>query len=194
VVALSDFSFVWKAVRERTPLPFDRGMYLYNWVRETLPLEGDMAECGTFKGGSAKLICRAAQHMKKLHIFDTFVGIPVEQRNEGEHRVGDFTCSREEVVAFLEDCPNIQIYEGLVPDTLEAVKDLTFSLVNLDMDIYVPTIAALHFFWPRMTSGGIIVLDDVTGLYSITLALNEFKEQYGVEIVHTTNDQAIIRK
>lgn len=193
-MAISDFNFIYRAISRHTPLPHDRALSLYNWVKETRSLGGDMAECGAYRGGSAKLICRASLHEKTLHIFDTFVGIPVEQRQDKEHGVGDFACSKEELLMFLNDCPNIRVYEGLVPQTLESVKDLTFSFVNLDMDIYVPTIAALHFFWPRMVKGGIIVMDDVDSLYGIRNAAQEFAEHYGVEVIRPVPEQAIVRK
>ena len=167
---------------------------LYNLVIETSSVPGDMAECGVFRGGSAKLMAKADTADRILHIFDTFEGIPAEQRMEGEHKAGDFTSNRADVEEFLRDCPTIKIYEGLVPDTLDAIKDLTFSLVNLDMDIYVPTIAALHFFWPRLSPGGVIVLDDVSGLYGVTRAMHEFEPICGVSATSLAHEQAMFRK
>jgi O-methyltransferase len=188
-----DFKGIWKAVGNYTPLPKTRARLLYKWVKETISVAGDMAECGTFRGGSAKLICKTVSHRKTLHIFDTFVGIPVEQRREGEHSAGDFTCSEEDVRSFLSDCPNIKIYKGLVPQTLDAVADLKFSFVNLDMDIYVPTIAALRFFWPRMSDGGIIVMDDISAL--VPEAMRDFEKEMGIKAIDTSDkEQAIFKK
>jgi hypothetical protein len=189
-----NFSSILAEVSNRLVLDHSRAQMLYKWVTETQTLDGDLAECGAFRGGSAKLICKTIQHKKTLHLFDTFDGIPASQRQDGEHHAGDFTCGKDEVAAYLQDCPNIKIYEGLVPDTLEAVKDLTFSFVHLDMDIYFPTIKALNFFWPRISLGGVIILDDVQGLYGITEAIREFSEQENLIVHHTVHEQALFQK
>jgi O-methyltransferase len=189
-----EFDQIWSEICGRTPMPKERAKSLYGLVLETMGVAGDMAECGTYQGASAKLICRATNHTTPLHVFDTFAGIPAEQRKPDEHSAGDFTCSQQEVEAFLSDCKAIQIYPGLVPDTLEAVRDKRFSFVNLDMDLYRPTIAALHFFWFRMSPGGIIVLDDVENLYGVRDALVEFALFQRLKPVSNTADQAYIRK
>ena len=44
-------------------------------VKRTAKIEGDIAEVGVYKGGTAKLICEAKGN-RVLHLFDTFTGIP----------------------------------------------------------------------------------------------------------------------
>ena len=52
-------------------------------VDATAKIEGDMAEVGTYKGGSAKIICEVKGD-RPLHLFDTFGGIPeVEEIDAG---------------------------------------------------------------------------------------------------------------
>ena len=45
---------------------------IYTAVTKTAKLEGDIAEVGVYKGGSAKLICEITN--KPVHLFDTFEG------------------------------------------------------------------------------------------------------------------------
>jgi O-methyltransferase len=49
---------------------------------------------------------------------------------------------------------------GLVPDTLEVIRDRTFSFVHIDLDIYSAIKSACEFFYPRMQPGGILLFDD----------------------------------
>lgn len=51
------------------------------------------------------------------------------------------------------------IRQGYVPESLAGVED-EFCFVNLDMDVYVPMLEGLRFFYPRMVNDGIILLHD----------------------------------
>lgn len=45
------------------------------------------------------------------------------------------------------------------PDSARKVED-TFCYVNIDFDLFQPTKAALDFFWPMMSQGGVITVHD----------------------------------
>ena len=48
---------------------------IYMATEATKKIAGDIAEVGTYMGGSAKIICRAKGN-KTLHLFDSFKGLP----------------------------------------------------------------------------------------------------------------------
>src|SRR5665647_1277936 len=48
---------------------------LFALAEAAAKIEGDMAEVGTYKGGSAKIICEVKGNTP-LHLFDTFEGLP----------------------------------------------------------------------------------------------------------------------
>ena len=51
-------------------------------------LPGDLIECGCFKGGSAVNLSRlAAKTGRRLHLFDSFEGLPAPQEGDKEHLV-----------------------------------------------------------------------------------------------------------
>ena len=54
---------------------------------------------------------------------------------------------------------NCCICKGFFPESAKGVED-TFLFVNLDADLYAPTLAGLEFFYPRMVKGGIILVHD----------------------------------
>ncbi|MFW5652494.1 MAG: TylF/MycF/NovP-related O-methyltransferase [Planctomycetota bacterium] len=41
-----------------------------------------------------------------------------------------------------------------------ALADRRYRFVHIDVDVYEPTLACLEFFWPRLSPGGAIVIDD----------------------------------
>jgi hypothetical protein len=55
---------------------------------------------------------------------------------------------------------NYQVYKGWIPERFLEVADLTFRFVHIDVDLFEPTRDSLEFFYPRLASGGILLLDD----------------------------------
>jgi O-methyltransferase len=128
-------------------LLYDNEAYqIYMAVKRTRKIDGDLAEVGVYRGGSAKLICEANAE-KPLHLFDTFEGIPkVDEIDESLFYEGQFSSSFEDVKDYLKDYKNIYFYRGLFPDTAKPIKDKKFSFIHLDVDTYQSTLSCLHFF------------------------------------------------
>lgn len=133
---------------------------IYLAVKKTKKIDGDIAEVGVYKGGSAKLICGTTQ--KPVYLFDTFEGLPEpsEFDKANQFRKGDYAASLEEVQNYLKNYPNAHFYKGLFPATAENIKNKKFSFVHLDVDIYQSTLDCLKFFYPRLNRGGIIISHD----------------------------------
>lgn len=143
--------------RGRTLISDDRLYRIAQLVRDVENVEGDMAEAGVFRGGSAKVITTINPN-KTLHLFDTFAGIPEDDAIAGGHRKGDFAASYHDVKDALAG-DNVILYPGVFPDTAVGFER-KFAFVHLDLDTYQSTFAALEYFWHRLSPGGVIVLDD----------------------------------
>jgi O-methyltransferase len=210
---MRNFYDIGKKISGHTLVTPDRLWALWSWVNDTVQsLEGNIAELGVYKGGTARLLAEAIDNSRKIHIFDTFAGVPAELTDPkidyvsedhpqlniswvgGEYHGGEWSASYDEVRKFLEGLKSIVFHRGMVPDTLSEVEDETFCFIYLDMDIYQPTVDALNFFWPRLVSKGVIILDDYKHLWGITEAITKFAEEKGVEIIHTAYMQCAIRK
>ena len=124
-------------------------------------LPGLIAEAGVYRGGSAKLLATIFDDRPVL-LFDSFTGmLENDTHNLGLHKLGDFNdCSLASVQEYLHDNTNCKFYPGWFPDTAKFFTDEEFAMVHLDMDYYQSTQAGIEVFWPRMVSGGIMVLDD----------------------------------
>jgi O-methyltransferase len=119
---------------------------LYHHVVRCKSLEGEMAEVGVFRGGSAKLISMFKGNAK-LHLFDTFAGMPATDKTIDHHNAGDFdTTTLEDVQAYLAGYSQIEYHKGYFPDTANsAITSRSFSFVHLDVDIYQSTLDGLNF-------------------------------------------------
>lgn len=157
--------------------------------------EGDVAEVGVYKGGSARML---ADFMPEctIYLFDTFDGMPQTNEFDNMHRKGDFADTSFELVCQLFlDSPNVEVYKGCFPEqNSEIVVDKKFRLVHLDVDIYDSHVACLEFFQPRMVKGGVIVCDDYNAptCHGAKKAIDEFAKKYNHTIIPGGDFQAYI--
>lgn len=153
----------------------------FSKIAQTWCLEGSVAEAGVFQGEYAKYINEYFP-FRRLYLFDTFEGFEktdVEYENEKNYSDAqrgylDMT-SEQMVMDKMEYKEQVIIKRGYFPESAADVDD-KFCFVNLDMDLYKPTLAGLRFFYPRMVSGGIIIVHDYfpTGYQGVNDAVSEF--------------------
>lgn len=75
------------------------------------------------------------------------------------------------------------IKKGYFPETTGGINE-KFCYVNLDMDLYKPTLEGLRFFWPLMVNGGIITIHDYfsRGYEGVNAAVREFLNEVSDDI------------
>jgi hypothetical protein len=160
----------------RKPVLFSPGELLNVWEQARIMSDhgGAFAEVGVFRGASAKVICEAKGQVP-LYLFDTFEGLPDEVgAMDGRFRKGLFVSSEKEVRERLSRYPEVKIHRGIFPGTAGVIKDLKFSFVHLDVDLYSATKNSLEFFYPRMLPGGRILSHDYGQCEGVWRAFDEF--------------------
>ena len=181
---------------DRTQLSPHRLLRLKQYANEVAHLEGDVAEVGVWKGGSAKWLCHLFPE-RTVYLFDTFKGMPTPDPKLDGHREGDFgDTSLESVRSYLHGFPNALFCAGMFPKTAEGLAG-PFVLVHVDCDLHTSTRDAIEFFWPRLASGGIMVFDDYKSgqCAGATKAIDEFARSVGVELEgNAPHEAAIARK
>ena len=63
----------------------------------------------------------------------------------------------------------------------EQNPQLKISLLNLDVDIYEPSVTVLEHLYPRIVEGGILILDDYGTFPGETKAVDDYFATKGVE-------------
>lgn len=153
-------------------------------------ISGSVAEAGVFQGEFARIINESFPD-RKLYLFDTFEGfderdVLYEEKNGFSDAVaGHLHLTSESLVLEKMNYPEMcVIKKGYFPESAKGITD-KFCYVNLDMDLYKPTLEGLRFFWPLMVSGGIITVHDYfsVGYDGVNMALQEFIEETGNTIV-----------
>jgi len=169
---------------------------VYSISKSQSRLDGDIAEVGVYQGGSAKVICEVKGE-KRLHLFDTFTGLPKVSDKDTHFGVkywkdDEFNnTSEEQVRKYLSKYQNVFLYKGKFPETSEPVKDTKFSFVHLDVDLYQSTKDCLEFFYPRLVKGGIILTHDYHTA-GVQAAFNEFFQKKQVPLIELTGSQCMV--
>jgi hypothetical protein len=161
-------------------------------------IPGAVVECGVWRGGSmmvAALSLLAAGDLRpELHLFDTFEGMsePTARDVDGKgrpvaERLAKIPKTGESLwcVASLEDVKaniggtgyppeRIHYVKGRVEETLPAGAPPAISLLRIDVDWYEPTLHCLQTLYPRLTAGGVLILDDYTDWPGARQAIEEY--------------------
>jgi len=173
-----------------------RFFILYEFANHAATIDGNVAEVGVYKGGTAKFLASIFSN-KKIHLFDTFSGMPDTDASVDGHKKGDFDdTSLEKVEEFLKDYDDIYLYKGIFPFTAEPIKNSTFCFVHIDADIYRSCLDSCIFFYPRLSTGGIMIFDDYgwVGCPGAKKAIDEFFSNKPEHPCYLPTGQAIVIK
>lgn len=195
----SDFMRAYRRLSPGNPYSAERKFFLREMARLTREVPGSVAECGCYEGASAYFLASTLPHAT-LHLFDSFAGLPEptarDHTQEWMWQKGDLTASEATTRANLAEFPNVVIHRGWIPETFTSVANERFRLAHIDVDLYEPTLASLEFLYPRLNSGGVIVLDDYgfTNCEGAYRAVEEYMRSRPEPIIHCPTGQAIIFK
>ena len=173
---------------------------------QALLTEGDFVECGVNTGIYSLAICDYLDFNRtgrSFWLFDTFRGIPQDQISPREHELG----RAEENAQWFSECydlakqnfapfPRARLVRGRVPETLATVDIDRVSYLSLDMNIAEPEAAAFEHFWPRLSPGAVVVLDDYgwDGFAPQREVLDALAAERGVRILQCPTGQGLLVK
>lgn len=142
-------------------------VYVALWAaRQAWPLPGDFVECGVHYGGLATAILTDLPWnqgtTRQFYLMDTFQGFPPEHRVVAAkvHRSDYLEDIWPRVQTHFQQFPAAKLIRGAVPQTLSQVSTQQIAYLSIDMNCAEPEVAALDYFWPRLVSGGLVLLDD----------------------------------
>ena len=173
-------------------------------VKHQVP--GDVVECGVWRGGSmqatARTLMEAGDTSRHLYLFDTFEGMPpptVEDLRQDGRSAADLLAASEKTsgvwaVATLEDVragmgrigypdDKVHFVTGLVEETVPDQAPEQIAVLRLDTDWYASTKHELQTLYPRLVSGGVLLIDDYGWWQGSRKAVDEFLEESGERLL-----------
>jgi hypothetical protein len=186
-------------------IPSDRCYMLLEMARHVRDVPGDVAECGTRYGKSSLFILTGLGQPsgKQFEIFDSFEGLSTpgqgdrDEKGEISWTPGDLAVPedivRNNLHAFAD---RIHLHKGWIPARFGDVADRKFAFVHVDVDLYEPTRDSVAFFYPRTSSGGVIICDDYGSAYcpGAKKAFDEFFADKPEQIISLPTGQALVIK
>ena len=142
---------------------------------------------------------------KKFYLLDTFCGLSEKYISEEEKKLGIgeryygkdyYQEGYDTVKETFKEFKNVEIIRGTVPDTLPLVKAEKVCYLSIDMNCAAPEIAAGEFFWDKLVTGAVIVLDDYGWNKHIVQkrAWDDFASRKGVQVLSLPTGQGLIFK
>ena len=140
-------------------------------LQDCVKLEGDIIECGVYRGGGCIAMSKKLRELgsdKIIYGLDTFEGFPYadeEDKTKGvqnayEGHLGDTSFKDVQKEFDKKGIKNVKLIKGLFSDTFPSLKDKKFCFAYIDADIYLSTKQCIDFLKPRMVEGGIMMFDD----------------------------------
>ncbi|MFL2794268.1 MAG: TylF/MycF/NovP-related O-methyltransferase [Paracoccaceae bacterium] len=170
----------------------------YYVVENNIP--GDFVECGVWRGGNGILAKKVFEHLnsdKSVWMFDTFQGMTaptsfdVEAMNQlsaqDKFLESQTETHNEWCYASLEDVQkncldagldvgSFSFIKGDVCETLETPQNIPdkISVLRLDTDWYESTKAELEILYPKLSNGGVLIIDDYGHWEGARKAVDEY--------------------
>ena len=175
-------------------------------VRADIP--GSIVECGVWRGGSMMAIAHALKRLAKddrdLYLFDTYEGMTsptdFDISPSGEpalvkfHRTKRTNDTSEWCYVPIEQVQRnlvntgystdrMNFIKGKVEDTIPCSAPNQISLLRLDTDWYESTRHEFIHLFPRLSVGGVLIIDDYGHWQGSRKATDEYLAQNNISIL-----------
>jgi len=151
-------------------------------------IDGAIVECGVWKGGCLMGIMDMLNRLddiREIWAYDTFKGLiggnefDVNRKgHKGSEMTGDYAVSMDEVQENLKlvgyTLGNIKMVKGDVRQSCKRHCPKEIALLRVDVDFYEATKVVLEVMYPKLSKGGVVILDDYETWLGSRKAVDEF--------------------
>jgi O-methyltransferase len=199
-IGVAELDSIWRQVEAFTMTSRERVGALLRAAAhiEQAGVRGAIVECGVWRGGSmmaaALALLRRGSSDRRLFLFDTFAGMPppgphdrdmLDRTAAAVLGEADFATSRmwgfcplPAVRAAMSrtSYPSERVHyvEGRVEDTVPKAAPAEIALLRLDTDWHASTAHELEHLYPRLTTNGVLIVDDYGHWQGARRAVDEY--------------------
>jgi O-methyltransferase len=164
-----------------------------NLCEPALALDGDIVECGTWRGGISAAMAEVARDKaiaRRSVLFDSFQGLPPPDVVDGAKASAwasdtaspdyydNCTASEDDArrAMSLSGIESYRIFAGWFDETLSlyAAEHPKIAILRLDGDWYRSTMTCLEILYPRVVPGGVVIIDDYGTWEGCTRAVHDY--------------------
>ena len=184
--------------------------YVVCWAAKyALKLDGDFVECGVGAGMFSRILTHYVDFEntnKKLYLFDTYSGIPLEDAKSSQERENMALLNNThfhkddfygKIGQTFSKYPNVILVKGKVPDSFKTITLNSISYISIDMNNATAEIAAIEYLWGKLVFGGVVVLDDYAygeEFIEQKIAWDKFAKLHNFDILTLPTGQGLIIK
>lgn len=176
-------------------------------------IPGAIVECGVWKGGAVMSSLLTMREMNRserdFFLYDTFEGMPepsaADKKCDGEKLAtvfaerqvgqnsstwcrGEFQEVHENVLGTGYDPTRIHFIKGKVEETIPGVLPDQIAVLRLDTDWYESTRHELEYLYPRLSPGGVLIIDDYGHWQGARQAVDEYFTAHSIPmLLHRTD-------
>jgi O-methyltransferase len=178
-------------------------------VREVVKngVEGDLIETGVWRGG-ATIFMKALLNVLRdttrvVWVADSFEGLPKPNKElypddafDEHYKIDELAISQETVennfkkYGLLDN--RVKFLKGWFKDTLPSAPISKLAVLRLDGDMYESTMDCLVHLYPKVSSGGYVIIDDYEAVKGCKKAVNDYRNKYGIEEELITIDKSAV--
>ncbi len=205
-----EFAELFEGCRGYTLIQVERMYSLYKAVQYVIKKEipGDFVECGVWKGGASMMMAKTLLKLgvtdRKLYMYDTYAGMteptqedysimsgatPVDQIWQGQqaddHNDWCFSPLEDVKEAMKKTgypMEQIVFVKGPVEQTIPQTMPATIAILRLDTDWYSSTKHEMEHLFPRLSQGGVLILDDYGYWAGARKAADEYLEKHNTPL------------
>jgi len=179
-------------------------------VRAELP--GDLVECGVWKGGSSMVAALTLQHLaaadRTLWLYDTFEGMTAPEASDvdysgesardrmqrdkiddpGQWCHGSLDTVKQAMASTGYPQTQVRFVQGRVEDTLPSQMPDRVAVLRLDTDWHASTRHELQHLYPKLISGGVLLIDDYGHWQGCRQAVDEYFAEHRVAMLLARQD------
>jgi O-methyltransferase len=155
---------------------------------------GDLIETGVWRGG-ATIFMRAILKAygvrdRRVWVADSFAGLPPPDAEQYPQDQGDLHYTNTKLAVPLEEVrenfaryhlldDQVHFLKGWFRETLPEAPIEQLSVLRLDGDMYESTMDALRHLYPRVSTGGFIIVDDYA-LPGCRAAIRDYRCEHNI--------------
>lgn len=157
-------------------------------------IPGDFIETGVWRGGAcifARAICEVYNENRNIWVADSFEGLPKPNVELYPEDKGDDLYSIEQLRVSLEQVQEnfkrfdllddkVHFLKGWFKDTLPSAPIEKLAVVRLDGDMYESTMDALKSLYPKLSTGGFLIVDDYGVIPACRKAVHDYRDEHGI--------------
>lgn len=186
----------WPAEAE-TMIGLDRLDNIHRLVADVLRwrVPGDLVEAGVWRGGATifmRALLKAYGDTKRtVWVADSFAGLP---EPDPEHYPADANSKlyqRDYLAIPVEDVKanfsrynllddQVRFVVGWFQDALPVAPIERLAILRIDGDMYGSTIVALRSLYPKLSTGGYVIIDDYGAVRACRQAVDDFRTEHGI--------------